>query len=133
MNHDAFLGEIQHRLELATKGEAMQTTRLVLTTLGERIGEGEASDLAAQLPMEIDRHLTVPMGGQQFSYQAFLERIAEQTNTDKSTAQFHAQAVIALVDECVAGGEMAQVRAQLPDSYEPLFEFADSKAEATPW
>lgn len=132
MQYDAFLGEIQHRLELATKGDAAQMTRIVLNTLGERLGEGEASDLAAQLPTEIDRHLTEPRNGQQFSYMAFLERIAERADFSEADAQFSAQAVLALVAECVPDSEMEQVRVQLPDDYASLFEFA-GQVEATSW
>lgn len=131
MQYDAFLGEAQHRLDVATEGEAVRGTRVVLNTLGERLGEGEAADLAAPLPMEIDRFLTEPAGGQQFSYQEFLERIADRADIEESEAQYDAQAIVALVGECVQGEEMAQVRAQLPADYEPLFEF--TKQEATPW
>lgn len=131
MQYDAFLGEAQHRLDVATEGEAVRGTRVVLNTLGERLGEGEAADLAAPLPMEIDRFLTEPAGGQQFSYQEFLERIADRADIEESEAQYDAQAIVALVGECVQGEEMAQVRAQLPADYEPLFEF--TQQEATPW
>ncbi|WP_248896758.1 DUF2267 domain-containing protein [Haloplanus halobius] len=131
MKYDAFLGEVQHRLELATEGDAARAARIVLETLGQRIGEGEASDLASQLPREIGRHLTKVEGGEQFSYQVFIERIAERAEIDESDANYYAQAIAALVADCVQGGELAQVRAQLPDDYDDLFELVDAKA--TPW
>lgn len=131
MQYDAFLGAVQHRLELPTEGDAATATRVVLETLGERLGDGEASDLASQLPDEIGRHLAELTGGHQFSYQEFVDRIAERADVDEPDAHFYAQAVVALVGECVQGGEMGQVRTQLPDDYEPLFEFVGR--EATPW
>ncbi|MFB6196179.1 MAG: DUF2267 domain-containing protein [Haloplanus sp.] len=131
MKYDAFLGEVQHRLELATEGEAAKATRVVLTTLGERLGEGEASDIASQLPMEIDRYLTEPDGGQQFSYQEFIGRVADRADIEEADANYYAQALVALLDDCVQEGELQQARAQLPDDYDSLFELVE--AEATPW
>jgi uncharacterized protein (DUF2267 family) len=37
MDFNDFTGEVQHRLELATQGEAVRATRAVLQTLSERI------------------------------------------------------------------------------------------------
>ena len=53
MNFDEFTGEIQHRLELSGTGEAVRAVRATLMTLGQRLPEGNAEDLAASLPMEI--------------------------------------------------------------------------------
>ena len=50
MDHDSFIGEVQNRAELASRGEALSATRATLETLGERIEEGQATNLAAQLP-----------------------------------------------------------------------------------
>lgn len=131
MQYDHFLGEVQHRLELAGEGEAARATRIVLSNLGKRLGEGEAADLAAPLPMEIDRFLTEPRGGQQFSYQDFIDRISDEADIDESEAHYWAQAVMALVAENVNPSELEQVRDQLPTDYSPLFEFVEQ--EATPW
>ncbi|MFB6118555.1 DUF2267 domain-containing protein [Halosegnis sp.] len=131
MNYDAFLGKVQHRLELPDEGHAAKMTRVVLETLGERLGEGEASDLAAPLPMEIDRFLTESPSGQQFSYQEFIDRISQRADVEEADAHFTAQAILALVAECASGGEIDQARDQLPADYEELFAFVDQ--EATPW
>jgi uncharacterized protein (DUF2267 family) len=131
MQYNEFIGEVQHRLELPTEGDAVRATRIVLTTLGERLGAGEAADLASPLPMEVDRYLTEAESGGQFSYQEFIERIAAAADIDEGDAHFYAQAVVALVAECVPGSEIEQARAQLTDDYDELFEFAE--AEATPW
>ncbi|WP_435066628.1 DUF2267 domain-containing protein [Haloplanus sp. C73] len=131
MNYEDFLGEIQHRLELSSQGEAARATRAVLTTLGERLDAGEASDLAAPLPMEIDRYLTAAESGQQFSYDEFVDRVADRANVEESEAAFYAQAVVSLVSELATGGEMADVQAQLPDEFGDLFELAE--AQSVPW
>lgn len=68
MNFDQFTGQVQNRLELPGTGEAVRAIRATLMTLGERIQEGEAKDLAGPLPMEIDYYLTgaVTEHGQRF-------------------------------------------------------------------
>lgn len=131
MQYDDFIGEVQHRLELATQGEAVRSTRAFLTTLGERLQEGEASDLAGSLPMEIDRYLEEADSGQIFDYSEFVDRVAEREEADPSDAAFHAQAIMALVADCVQEGEMDDLHDQFPEDYDDLFEMVG--AEATPW
>ncbi len=50
MEHDEFIGQAQHRARLASRGEAERATRATLETLAERISDGAAQNLAAQLP-----------------------------------------------------------------------------------
>ena len=128
MNYDDFMGQVQHRLELAKTSEAVRATRVVLTTLGERLQAGEAEDLASPLPMEIDRFLTEAESGQRFSFEEFVDRVAERGGEDRPEAIYHAKVVVGLLAEVVPEGEMTQVRDQLPDDYEALFEIVDREA-----
>lgn len=121
MNYKDFIGQVQHRLSLAEYGPAVRATRAVLTTLGERIDEGEATDLASPLPMEIDRFLATAEHGQRFDYNEFLDRVAERAEVDKPDANYHAQQVLAVVAEIVPPGNIEKVRNMLPDDFEPLF------------
>ena len=124
MDYDEFTGQVQHRLELSSTGQAVRAIRAVLTPLGERLQEGEATDLAGPLPMEIDQFLLQADSGQRFSFDEFVGRVAEieGADADRSDAAYHAQAIVALLAEVVPGGEMDQVRSQLPDDYDDLFE-----------
>lgn len=122
MKHDEFIGEVQHRTEQASRGRAIRVTRAVLTTLGERLQPGEASDLAGPLPIEIDRFVLNADSGQIFDYQEFVSRVAERANAEYADANFYAQAVIDVVSETVNEDELADVRDQLPEDYEELFE-----------
>lgn len=131
MNFSDFTGEIQHRLELGTEGEAVRATRAVLTTLGERIQEGEATVLAAPLPMEVDYYLESVDHGQGFDWDEFVSRVADRAEVEEGDATFYAQTVVALVTEVVSDGEVDDPQAALPDEYADLFEFVD--AESTPW
>lgn len=127
MQHDEFVSELQHRVDAPSRGQTLHTTHAVLETLGERLQEGEAEDLAGPLPVEIDRYLTDADSGQQFDWDEFVERVAERENADVADATFHAQAVMALVSEVVPGGEMDDVRANLPPEFDDLFELVDEE------
>ena len=131
MDFSDFTGEVQHRLELGTQGEAVRATRAVLSTLGERIQEGEATDLAAPLPTEIDYYVVSVDHGQRFDYEAFVDRVADRAEVEETDAAFYAQAVVALLAETVPGGEVDDLEASLPDEFADLFELVD--AESTPW
>jgi len=129
MNYKKFIGQVQHRLEYGQFGHAVRTTRAVLTTLGERIQEGEATDLARPLPMEIDRYLTEAEHGQRFDYQEFLDRVAERDGVDSSDANYHAQQVMTVVADDVPAGNIEKIRDQLPDDFDPLFELLEAPTE----
>lgn len=130
MNYDDFLGQVQSRLKLASRAEAVRATRVILTTLGERLQAGEAKDLASPLPMEIDRFLLDADSGQRFSFDEFVKRIAAGENVDPPDAVYHAQQVMKLLHEAVPPGEMAQIRGQFPEDYTPLFKLVDTEAPA---
>lgn len=125
MNYQEFIGQVQHRLELDEMGAAVRATRATLTTLGERLQEGEATDIASPLPREIDRYLTEADSGQRFDYDEFLGRVAERGGVDKPDANYRSQQIVALVNEVVPPGNIRKVRDQLPDEYENLFEFVE--------
>ena len=57
MKHDEFIGQVQHRARLSSRGAAERATRATLEPLAERLAGGEADDLAAQLPLELGEHL----------------------------------------------------------------------------
>lgn len=135
MDFDEFTGEVQNRLELASTGETLRAIRATLTTLGERIQEGEAKDLAGTLPMEIDRYLLEADSGQRFDWDEFLDRVWEREEMsdpdDRADAAYHARVILDLVNEAVPPGEMEQVRDGLPadEDWNELFELVDQDIE----
>jgi uncharacterized protein (DUF2267 family) len=130
MDFDEFTGEVQHRLELPGTGEAVRATRATLLTLGERIPEGNAEDLAASLPMEVRWYATgaVAEHGQRFDWREFVARVAEIEKADPSDAAYHARVVIDLVRTVVPDSDFQQLRDQLPadEDWGGLFEVVDA-------
>src|SRR5215207_8233385 len=126
MEHDEFIGQVQHRARLSSRGEAERATRASLETLAERIGYVAATNLAAQLHLEIGEHLrrttTGESRGEQFGYDEFIDRDVAREEVDRPDSVFHARVVIEVVDEAATGRLMGKVREQLPDQFDRLFE-----------
>lgn len=145
-SYNEFLGQVQHRIDAGTQAEAVRTTRAVLETLGERVNEGGATDIASPLPLEIDRYLLHVEHGQTFGFDAFVDRVVARlsyddldletpygppSEVDRPEAVYRIKAVIALLSEIVPGGELAHVEQQLPAEFDDLFEFGD--LDEAPW
>lgn len=128
MQYHDFIGKVQHRARLGTTEEAVRATRATLEVLGQRLYGGEANNLAAQLPQEVGNYLTDSGESQTFGVDEFFERVSQSSNVDLPDAAHHARAVISVIQEAVSAGQMEDVRAQLSDEYDPLFE-AGSEGE----
>lgn len=122
MNYDEFVGQVQHRARLGTEGETVKAIRVTLEVLGERLFGEEAENLAAQLPSEIGQYLRQVDTSKSFDLDEFFKRVSQREGVDLPDANFHARAVMSVVKDAVTAGEFQDMRAQLPDEYDPLFE-----------
>src|SRR5450759_4754962 len=124
MKHDEFIGQVQHRARLASRGDAEVATRATLETLAERLVGGEGNDLASQLPRGIAEYLRTEFAGEgmRYSVEEIFQRVSQREEVDLPKAIYHARVVIAVLYEAVSPGEMADIRAQLPIDYARLFE-----------
>ena len=121
MQYSEFIGQVQNRAKLATEEEALKATRAVLETLGNRLFTNESSHLAAQLPEEIG-HFLKDKPSEKLSYDQFIYKIVEKEGVRTQDALYHARAVFEVVREAVSQGEIDDVKAQLPQDLENLFE-----------
>ncbi len=128
MQYDEFVGEVQNRTRLPSQGDAVRAIQATLETLAERITAGEASDLAAQLDPALGTFLRDADTTERFSVDEFFLRVAAKETADLPDAVHHTRAVFDVLQEAVTTGEMEDVRAQLPDDYDTLFE-AGSEGE----
>lgn len=125
MNFETFTGQVQHRLELAGQGEAVRASRAILTTLGESLDPETARELAAHLPMEIDRFPVAGETGQDRSYREFVTRIGEYEHEDAPDASYDAQVFVAYLADVVPADVLQRVRDDLPSGFDKLFAVAD--------
>lgn len=119
MDHDTFIGKVQQRADLTSRGEADSAVRAVLSTLGERITEQEADDLESQLPMEVGRYLTDDVEhAQQFDFEEFADRVAEKAEAAdvEDDPRGISQAVASVVAEATTGGEFRDIVDQFPQN-----------------
>jgi uncharacterized protein (DUF2267 family) len=127
MQHDEFIGLVQNRAHLSSRGDAERACRATLETLGERMPEGLADNLAAQLPHEIGEHLrrTEVYGGQgtgeRFGKKNFIGRVAARADVSEQQAAFFVRAVMEVTGEATQGGLPGKLDQSLPtDIREPV-------------
>lgn len=126
MRYEQFLGQVQARGRLPGRGEAARACRAALETLGERIPEGLAGNLAAQLPYEIGEHLrrTEVHGGrgsgERFDRDEFIHRVAERAGVDEPQAVYLARVVLEVTEEATQGRLMNKIRESLPEDLRTL-------------
>jgi uncharacterized protein (DUF2267 family) len=100
---------------------AENATTATLETLNERISGGEARDLAAQLPQEIQPALRPKAEeAEGFSLEEFYRRVAEREGVDIETARIDASTVMGVLSEAVTSGELDDVMAQLSEDFNTL-------------
>ena len=122
MQHDAFIGQVQARARLDSRGAAEQATRASLETLAERIPAAVAEKAAAQLPQEIGEHLrrvayspNESIAGERMSPPEFFERVAMRAHCTYPKAQYEARCVIEVADEATEGALARQIRPAIDD------------------
>jgi uncharacterized protein (DUF2267 family) len=122
MQYDQFVGQVQHRAQLADGGQAVHAIRATLETLGERLFGGEAEELASQLPAEIGYYLRQARIKHKFGMDEFFERVSAREGVALHRAMHHARVVLSVLAEAVSPGEIEDVRAQLPGDLKWVLE-----------
>ena len=119
MNHDEFVGHVQHLAHLPSRGDAELIIRATFETLGERLQSESAEHVAAQLPPELGRHLK-NRKFEHLSLRDFNERVAEREHADVEKASFHARCVLDTLCGAISSGAVRKIRIQLPHEFQPL-------------
>jgi len=121
MKHDEFVGQVQNRAALSSRGEAEKLIRLVLQNLGARIQFGEAKNLASQLPEELGRHLMASTELEKFDLDDLFERVAGKENVDLDKAIHRTRVVAEVLMEAVSEGSIRDLLSQLPKDFSRIF------------
>jgi uncharacterized protein (DUF2267 family) len=136
MQHDQFIGQVQARARLDSRGAAEAATRASLETLAERVPSSLADNLAAQLPTEVGEHLRrvvsapdVPETGIRMSRQEFFDRVAQRAGADYPKAVYEARCVIEVVEEATQGSLTEKIRQSLDEELAEVL-FAGSAGPA---
>lgn len=124
MTFDKFVGEVQHRAQLRSLGEAVRAIRCTLSVLSQRLAEGEAKDLASQLPEEIGIYLIHGQAGagMDFAADEFLARVSACEGAATPESKCHVMVVLQVVREAISEGQFEHLMGQLPADFKPLFQ-----------
>jgi uncharacterized protein (DUF2267 family) len=129
MRYEEFTGQVQARAGLGSRQAAEQAVRATLETLAERVPDGVAAHLAAQLPHEaaeslrrvVAVHETSPheraerrVSGERFDLPVFAGRVAWRAEASEGEALRRAGAVLEVLDAAVAPELMRKLEAVLP-------------------
>lgn len=121
MDYNQFVKEVQEKASCQDKQQAVKAIQATLQTLSERLFQGEAEQLAAQLPRELQACMKEPENRSKFHFEEFIQRVGRREGIDRRQAEQHARAVIEVLCQAVSSGEMEDVISQLPDDFSPLF------------
>jgi uncharacterized protein (DUF2267 family) len=130
MKHDEFIGKVQHQARLSSRGDAERATWATLQTLGERLAGGEVKDFASQLPPQLAQYALSGLAGfgERFSIDEFFLLVSAREGVELPQAVLHARAVISVLEEALSGGEIKDIRSQLPAEFNRLFEAGEIRS-----
>ena len=118
-----FLAQVADRGEYRSVSEADRAARVVLALLGAHLSGRVRARLAAQLPQEFALILLNPLPAAE---PLDAERLVRATaawieGATETTALWDIGAVLSVVADTAGADLMAEVLAQLPDDWPPLF------------
>jgi len=120
MQYDQLIALVAERAGLF-KGDAIDLTRATLATLADRIDGGAVRDLAAQLPGPLqDALLPTTEEAEAFSFEEFINRVAERTRRKSIVSESAVAAVMATLRDAVTPGEFDDILSQLPNDFQRL-------------
>jgi uncharacterized protein (DUF2267 family) len=120
MKYPELISKVTERSALP-RDEADAITRATLQTLGERITGGEARDLAAQLPKELQDDLaSASEEAEPFDLEKFIRRVGERARVAPADARIGINAVFQTLEDAVSFGEFEDVMGQLPEEFGAL-------------
>ena len=122
MQYDQLIALVAERAGLF-KGDAIDLTRATLATLADRIGGGAVRELAAHLPGPLqDALLPTTEEAEAFSFEEFINRVAERTRRKSIVSESAVAAVMATLRDAVTPGEFDNILSQLPKDFHRLAE-----------
>ncbi|MDN0196532.1 DUF2267 domain-containing protein [Streptomyces sp. S.PNR 29] len=125
MRYHDVIRTVQEQSHSAGRGEADQSVRAVLRTLAERLPEGLAGHLAAQLPHELAESVQSAHDsgagqgqprttGERFGLTAFAGRVAWRAGISEDVALQRSAVVLNVLDAFVSPEQMTKIASALP-------------------
>ena len=130
MQENEFLNAVQQRTGLESRDQAYTITSAVLGVFGQRITQGEAENIASQLPTQMDNVLiSETPEAEEFSADEFVsrvdDRVATLSDATASNTEHYIRGVMTVLGDAVSGSELEDARNQLPSEFDSLYEPID--------
>lgn len=127
MQYDEFLSRVQEAANLDSQDQAVEFSRVVLGTLGERIYRSRRDSLSAQMPNELKEMLgartepeTTRKEVDRFSVEEFHNRVCARADISYDRAVEVSGSVMAVLREAVTPREWEELQAELPGDYDHI-------------
>jgi uncharacterized protein (DUF2267 family) len=131
---DEFLRRVAEREDVDIE-TAERHARAVFAALGRTVSADELADMAAELPKDYRPLIAVAMSEAEspspdeiVPAEEFLERVADRAGLDPEGARRATEAVLETLAERIAGGEVADLAAQLPAELRPPLELGNARS-----
>ncbi|MDF3303123.1 DUF2267 domain-containing protein [Streptomyces tropicalis] len=129
--YEQMLEKVRYEGAYPTREKADEVVRLVLSGLGRQLTGEERVDLAARLPLEAARVLTMQVPDiQPLTGWAFVKDLAARSGASPATTRWDTGSVFAAVVASAGPDLITRILHQLPTGYALLFGQAELKSAA---
>ncbi|MFF5210201.1 DUF2267 domain-containing protein [Streptosporangium sp. NPDC000396] len=119
MGYKEFVRTVAERAVLSRE-EAADVTRATLEKLGERLSQGEAHHLAAQLPDSLRESVRIEGRGEQFGLHDLVMGVSRRTGLTEQEATNGVRAVLTTLRETLTDEVFDHVMSQLPGEFQEM-------------
>ena len=119
MQYDELIRAVSSRAGIPSE-QAERATRATLQTLAERISEDDASDLASELPEDLEDAVRVGTNGQQFDLREFSRRVSDREGVTAAEGKRHAGAVLAALHDAITEQRRTALARELGGDFHEL-------------
>lgn len=122
MDYEEFIKRVQEYAGLDSRDEAVKVTGAILETLGERIPRAHRQHLAAQLPGKLKAPVLKKTRPESFPLEEFYKKVGRRAEIAYHRAVKYARAVMCVLHEQVAAGELQDIFSEVTDGWRELIE-----------
>ena len=129
MQYDEFVKRVQERGALSSREQAVETVRIVLSTLGERLYRTTRDSLEAELPDELKAHWWERRDPEQtylqrelFDLEELYTRVQARADISRDEAMRRARLVIEVLREAISSGAWQDLQDAWPEEYSQLLD-----------
>lgn len=125
MQYDEVIEQVARQADLPNdRAEAL--TRATLRVLAVRITGGEAQDLSAQLPADLDAELAeAEEAANALSFAEFQQRVQDQLDVDGDGSGDGVRAVFSVLRQAVTAGQFDDVVSHLPREFRTAVDIVE--------